>query len=155
SAELTNALHQVVVVGGGAAGLELVTRIGDKLAKRRNFHQRLVNACIRAHAQPGPVRPGQLHVAIIGAGATGTGLAAELHPPTREVVAYGLDRIDPAKDLRITLIEAADRILPALPERISEPTAKLLANLGVDVRPNAKVSRVRRYVVETAISFPP
>ena len=43
------------------------------------FHRRLVNACMRAHAQAEPVRPGQLHVAIIGAGATGTELAAELH----------------------------------------------------------------------------
>ena len=45
--------------------------------------------------QAEPVRPGQLHVAIIGAGATGTELAAELHRTTRAVVAYGLDRIDP------------------------------------------------------------
>ena len=44
---------------------------------------------IRAHAQPNPVRPAQLH-----AGATGTELAAELHRTTRQVVAYGLDRID-------------------------------------------------------------
>jgi len=32
------------------------------------FHQRLVNRFIRAHAQAGPVRLGQLHVTIIGAG---------------------------------------------------------------------------------------
>src|SRR5829696_7806778 len=70
------------------------------------FHQRLVNRFIRAHAQPDPVRPGQLHVAIIGAGATGTELAAELHRTTRQVVAYGLDRIDVEKDLKITLVEA-------------------------------------------------
>ena len=38
------------------------------------FNQRLVNACLRAQTQPGPVRPGQLHVAIVGAGATGTEL---------------------------------------------------------------------------------
>ena len=66
------------------------------------------------------MRPGQLHVAIIGAGATGTELAAELHRTTRQVVAYGLDRIDPEKDLKITLIEAADRILPAVPARVAE-----------------------------------
>src|SRR5262245_63846266 len=83
------------------------------------FNRRLVNACIRAHAQTEPVRPGQLHVAIIGAGATGTELAAELHRTLRQVVAYGLDRVDPEKDVRITLVEVADRILPGLPERIS------------------------------------
>jgi NADH:ubiquinone reductase (H+-translocating) len=71
------------------------------------FNHRLVNACIRANAQEEPVRPGQLHVAIIGAGATGTELAAELYRTTRQVVSFGLDRVDPAKDIRIILIEAA------------------------------------------------
>jgi|SRR5262245_15535085 NADH:quinone reductase (non-electrogenic) len=106
------------------------------------FNRRLVNACIRANTQAGPVRPGQLHVAIIGAGATGTELAAELHRTTREVVAYGLERIDPERDIRILLIEAADRILPGLPERISEATRKLLEDLGVEVRTGAKVAEV-------------
>ena len=107
------------------------------------FNRRLVNACIRADAQDGPVRPGQLHVAIIGAGATGTELAAELHRTAREVVAFGLSRIDPKRDIRIVLIEAADRILPALPERISEATLTLLRQLGVEVRTAARVSEVR------------
>ena len=107
------------------------------------FNRRLVNAFIRAHAQPGEVQPGQLHVAIIGAGATGTELAAELHHTVREVVAYGLDRVNPERDIRIVLIEAADRILPALPERISEATKHLLAKLGVEVRTKARVSEVR------------
>ena len=107
------------------------------------FNRRLINACLRAHTQVEPVRPGQLHVAIIGAGATGTELAAELHRTTRGVIAYGLDRIDPEKDLRITLIEAADRILPALPERLSTATLRLLEGLGVDVRTSARVTEVR------------
>jgi hypothetical protein len=33
------------------------------------------------------------------------------------VVAYGLDRIDPERDIRIVLIEAGDRVLPGLPDR--------------------------------------
>ena len=107
------------------------------------FNRRLVNACLRANAQDGPVRPGQLHVAIIGAGATGTELAAELHRTVRAVVAYGMDRIDPARDIRIVLIEAAPRILPALPDRISEATAGLLEKLGVIVRAGARVAEVR------------
>ena len=106
------------------------------------FNRRLVNACIRAHAQAEPVRPGQLHVAIIGAGATGTELAAELHRSARVVVAYGLERVDPEKDINITLIEAAPRILPVLPERISEATTRLLRNLGVEVLTGAKVNEV-------------
>src|SRR3954467_1938110 len=86
----------------------------DAQADARRFHAAMVNACIRAHAQTTPLRPEQLKVAIIGAGATGVELAAELHRTTREVVAQGLDRIDADKDITVNLIEAADRVLPAL-----------------------------------------
>ena len=115
----------------------------ETVEQARRFNRRLINACIRANAQDGEVRPGQLHVAVIGAGATGTELAAELHRTAREMVAFGLDRIDPQKDIRIVLIEAAERILPALPERISEATMILLRNLGVEVMTGARVSEVR------------
>jgi NADH:ubiquinone reductase (H+-translocating) len=114
----------------------------ESQADARRFHERMVNACIRAHAQSAPLGVHQLKVAIIGAGATGVELAAELHRTTREVVAYGLDQVDAQKDIRITLIEAADRVLPALPERVSRETEKLLARLGVDVLVGAKVSEV-------------
>jgi NADH:ubiquinone reductase (H+-translocating) len=69
-------------------------------------------------------------------------LSAELHRTTREVVAYGLDRIDPERDIRLNLIEAAGRVLPALPERLSEATEGLLRKLGVVVHTNAKVAEV-------------
>ena len=111
-------------------------------AQAKQFHSRLVNACIRAHAQAEPLRPDQLQVAIIGAGATGTELAAELHRTTRQLVAFGLDRIDADKDIRIHLIEAADRILPALPERLSKVADELLASLGVKVHTDSKVAEV-------------
>ncbi len=107
------------------------------------FNKRMVNACLRANAQPEPVRPGQLHVAIIGAGATGTELAAELHRTVREVVAYGMTRLVPERDVKIILIEAAPRILPALPERMSVSTSELLNSLDVQIRTNAKVAEVR------------
>jgi NADH dehydrogenase len=108
----------------------------------RRFNLRMVNACIRANSQPGALAPHQLQVAIIGAGATGVELAAELHRTTREVVAYGLTRIDPDKDICLNLIEAADRVLPALPERLSVATLALLTKLGVVVHTSAKVAEV-------------
>ena len=114
------------------------------------FHQRLVNGMLRAHTQDGPVRPGQLHVTVIGAGATGTELAAELHRTTREVARTGMDRIDPAKDLKITLVEAADRILPAVPARLSGEVMQLLSGIGVDVRVKARVTEVRADGVQLA-----
>jgi NADH dehydrogenase len=114
------------------------------------FHQRLVNACIRANAQTEPLRPEQLHVAIIGAGATGVELAAELHKTTRELVAYGLDKINPEKDVQITLIEAAPRILPAVPERLSKAAVELLRGLNVRVLTGERVTAVAADSVTTA-----
>jgi NADH dehydrogenase len=114
----------------------------DDPVEAERFHRRLVNAYMRAHTQSEPLRPEQLHVAIIGAGATGVELAAELHNTTRTLVTYGLDRIDPDKDMRLIVIEAADRVLPALPKRLSDSAGKLLENLGISVRTSARVAEV-------------
>jgi NADH dehydrogenase len=128
----------------GTPGVDQYAIRLDTPEQAQRFNRRLVNACLLAHTQAEPVRPGQLHVAIIGAGATGTELSAELHRTVRGVVAFGLDKIDPDKDIRITLIEAADRIVPMLPKRLSDATAKLLGDLGVEVRTGARVTEVRR-----------
>jgi NADH dehydrogenase len=114
----------------------------ETTADAQRFNRGLVNACIRANAQSEPLEPHQLRVAIIGAGATGVELAAELHRTTREVVSYGLDRIDPDKDLQIHLIEAADRVLPGLPPGTSAAAQRLVEELGVNVHTKAKVSAV-------------
>lgn len=114
----------------------------DTTDQASRFHRRLIDACLRANAQREPVRPGQLHVAIIGAGATGTELAAELHQTVRTVVAYGLDHIVPERDIRIILVEAAPRILSALPERIANETLRLLREMGVEVRTGTRVAEV-------------
>jgi NADH dehydrogenase len=42
------ALHRIVVVGGGAAGLELVTQLGDRLGRRSRASVTLVE-CARTH----------------------------------------------------------------------------------------------------------
>jgi NADH dehydrogenase len=89
-------------------------------------------------------------VAVIGAGATGVELCAELHHTTREVVAYGLDRVDPERDIKLNLIEAADRVLPALPERLSKATMAMLDKLRVHVHVKARVGEVLRDGVRLA-----
>jgi len=114
----------------------------DTPSEAARFHRRLVNAYIRAHAQTGPLRPGQLRVVLIGGGATGVELAAELHRTTRTLVSYGLDRIDPDKDIRLILLEASPRILPALPERLAKGATQLLEQLGVQVSTSSRVQEV-------------
>jgi NADH dehydrogenase len=114
----------------------------DTPEQASRFNKRMVNACLRAQQQSEPIRPGQLHVAVIGAGATGTELAAELHRTARAIIAYGLDRIDPERDIKIVLIEAADRILPVLAPRMSVAVNEELVRMGVTVRTSARVAEV-------------
>ncbi|MCA3129738.1 MAG: NAD(P)/FAD-dependent oxidoreductase [Rhodocyclaceae bacterium] len=122
----------------------------DTPEQAERFRTRLLNACLRANAQDAALAPEQLHVAIIGAGATGVELSAELHNTTRELVAFGLDRIVPERDLKITLVEAAPRILPALPERLSAATEGLLRRLNVQVLTGERVTEVSAAGLRTA-----
>lgn len=120
----------------------------DTAAQAEHFHQKLVNACIRAHAQTETLQAHQLQVAIIGAGATGVELAAELHKSIRTLVKYGLDSIEADRDVNLTLIEAAPRILPGLPERISVDAARILTKLKVNMRTHARVAAVAEHSVQ-------
>ena len=134
----------------GTPGVQEHAYTLDTAAQAARFNRRLVNACIRAHAQPGLVRPEQLHVVIIGGGATGVELAAELQRTTPAVVSYGLDRIDPGKDIHLTVLEAADRLLPALPERVSRSAEELLRDRGVQVITGGRVAAVESTGVKLA-----
>jgi len=126
----------------GTPGVEKYAQRLESLADAKRFHLRMINACLRAESQYAPLALNQLKVAIIGAGATGVELAAELHRTTRQVISYGMDRVNPDKDMKVILIEAAPRILPALPERVSAAAQTLLADLGVEVITGAKVEAV-------------
>ncbi|MDB6051401.1 MAG: FAD-dependent pyridine nucleotide-disulfide oxidoreductase [Pseudomonas sp.] len=112
----------------------------DTRKQAERFHQQLLNRYLRAHAGQADITE-EVTVAIVGAGATGVELAAELHNAAHELAAYGLGRIKP-ENLRITLLEAGPRVLPALPERIGGPVHKTLEKLGVTVLTNAAVSEV-------------
>ncbi|MDX1915865.1 MAG: NAD(P)/FAD-dependent oxidoreductase [Methylophilus sp.] len=121
----------------------------DTQEQAQKFHRYLHNALLRAQTQAEPLKPGQLEVAIVGAGATGVELAAELHNTTRELAAYGLDKIDPDRDVKISLIEAGDRILPALPTKMSLAVDVELRKLRVNVFTGERVTEVSEKGITT------
>jgi NADH dehydrogenase len=121
----------------------------DTTEQAKRFQQRLIRCTLRAHAQEAPIAEGQMDVAIVGAGATGVELAAQLHRATRQLSAYGLDRVDPEKDVHLNLVEAGPRILPALPERLSFAVEQQLSKIGVSVFTNEKVVEVTAEGVRT------
>jgi NADH dehydrogenase len=121
----------------------------DTQDQAEKFHRRLHNALLRAQTQIEPVQAGQLEVVIVGAGATGVELAAELHNTTRELAAYGLDKIDPDRDVQISLIEASERVLPALPAKLSNSVDLELRKLRVHLYTGERVTEVTSKGVQT------
>ena len=121
----------------------------DTQDQAEKFHRRLHNALVRAQTQLAPVHAGQLEVVIVGAGATGVELSAELHNTTRELAAYGLDKINPDRDIQISLIEANSRVLPALPPKLSSSVELELSKLRVHLYTGERVTEVTDKGVHT------
>ncbi|GGX94046.1 NAD(P)/FAD-dependent oxidoreductase [Massilia dura] len=81
-------------------------------------------------------------IVIIGGGATGVELAAELREASGVYAAYGFGDLKPLRDVRISIIEGAPRILAPLPERVSIAAAGLLAERGVRVLTDTRVTEI-------------
>jgi NADH dehydrogenase len=122
----------------------------DTLEDAERFHRRLLAACVRADADAGAGRPTGVKIVIIGAGATGVELAAEIRQTTGLHASYGLDYLDPTKDIRQTIVEAAPRILPQLSEHVAEAATGLLEKIDVEVRTGERVTAVDEQGVQTA-----
>ena len=114
----------------------------DSLAQARRFHNLMLNAFLRTNHEAKHGEAAQLPITIIGAGATGVELAAELRLASRELPVYGMNALK-AEDVSITVIEAADRILPALPARLSVAATKELEKQKVKVLTGQPVSEVK------------
>ena len=114
----------------------------DSPQAAKYFNDQLINACIRAQTVPRTAGSGRLTVAIVGGGATGVELAAELHAAARLLGNYGFENINPEKDLQIVLVEAGPRLLAQLPERLGEAALRELRKLAIEVHTNEKVVEV-------------
>jgi len=114
----------------------------DSLKQARRFHNLMLNAFLRKNHEALQGAEHSLNISIIGAGATGVELAAELRLASRELPVYGMNHLQPS-DVSITVIEAADRILPALPGRLSAAATRELERQNVRVLAGQPVSEVR------------
>jgi NADH:ubiquinone reductase (H+-translocating) len=109
----------------------------DNPNQAKRFHTKLLNRFLQVQRLTG--RNDDVRIAIVGAGATGVELSAELHQAANEINHFGFDAIT-NEHLKVTLIEAGSQILPALPARISDAALTELRNLGVDVKLNTKIT---------------
>ncbi len=120
----------------------------DSRAQADRFQREFLNLYLQAQARSlDSTSPQALNIAIIGAGATGVELAAELHHATHEFIRYGLNSIDPS-NVSITLIEAADRILPVLSKQNSAAANQQLVDFGINVMTSRRVVAIHPNSVE-------
>ncbi|WP_310498236.1 NAD(P)/FAD-dependent oxidoreductase [Sandarakinorhabdus sp.] len=114
------------------------------------FRRRLLNQCLRVSRQmvADPACDALVKVVIVGGGATGVELAAELFSAADALAYYGLEVFD-AKRLKVTLLEAGPRILPQLPERLAESAKAELENLGVTVLTQTQVTSAAADAIHT------
>ena len=108
----------------------------DSHQQANRFHHALLDSFTRVHQSESI---NELNIAIVGGGATGVELSAELYHVTDLLKIYGLSKMTKDK-LNIHLIEAGPRILPALPERIATSARRELSKLGVNVMENTRIS---------------
>jgi NADH dehydrogenase, FAD-containing subunit len=117
----------------------------DNPKQAHRFRREMNNEFLRLHAKHGD---GSVDIAIVGAGATGVELSAELHNAIKELRNYGFRDLENSK-LNVTLVEAGERILPALPPRISSAAHQELLKLGVTVKTNTFVVKADEDGLET------
>jgi NADH dehydrogenase len=89
-------------------------------------------------------RAGAVDIVIIGGGATGVELAAELREASSVYASYGFEHLDALRDIHLTLLEGAPRILAPLPERVSGAALALLGQRQIRVVTGCKVTAIEQ-----------
>ncbi|MGC6401781.1 NAD(P)/FAD-dependent oxidoreductase [Sphingomonas sp. FW199] len=146
--------YLVLAMGGisndfGVPGVREHAMFLEDRPQADRFRQRLLNACLRTnHAHQTGNPDARVRVAIVGGGATGVELAAELYNAAKALRHYGLEVFDESK-LEVTLVEAGPRILPALDEPLAATAKQELVNLGVRVLDNTQVTALEANAVLT------
>lgn len=128
----------------GVAGVKDHCLYLDSREQADRFRTRLLNHCLRVSRAmiADATADARVTVGIVGAGATGVELAAELYNAAGALKYYGLEVFDESR-LDVSLIEAGPRILPALPERLSRSAREELIALGVEVREDVQIVEAR------------
>ncbi|MGE5469836.1 MAG: NAD(P)/FAD-dependent oxidoreductase [Bacteroidota bacterium] len=139
----------VVAIGAtdndfGTPGVAEHTFSLNDMGEAERFHRRLLALCTRAEL--GKAEP--VHVAIVGGGATGVELAAELNSAGDEIASYGMQLQQLRRPLRISIIEAGPRLLNAMPQEVVNRVIDDLRQRDIDIRLGKRVIRIAADSVE-------
>ncbi|MDR5610241.1 MULTISPECIES: NAD(P)/FAD-dependent oxidoreductase [unclassified Arsenophonus] len=125
----------------GTAGVKDHCIFLDNPQQAHRFHDEMLNLFLSYSVRHKP--DDKINIAIVGGGATGVELSAELYNAIEQLTSYGFEGLD-KEALNVTLVEAGERILPALPVRISTAAHHELTKLGVRVLTQTMVTSADR-----------
>ncbi|BCF95974.1 NADH dehydrogenase [Paraburkholderia sp. PGU19] len=132
----------------GVPGAEEHAIALDTLQQAERLRKRLLQVCLKKRAHSTNEANEAVDIAIIGGGATGVELAAELRRMEHTLKEFRVLSDTPRGSMRISLLERGGRVLPTLQERVSETTRETLEEMGVAVRVSTTVTRVQPEWVE-------
>lgn len=141
----------IVAVGAlsndfGIEGVRQFSRQLDSREQAEKFHKNFTTQLQRTNlASTSAV----LSVAIVGGGATGVELAADMHNVVGRLREYGFEHFSKER-LSVSIIEAAPGLLPRLPERIGASVKRELERIGVKVYVGTRVAKVEKDAVVTS-----
>ncbi len=114
----------------------------DTPTQAKRLQSEILNLCLRLETGALKTVGNAVRIVIVGGGATGVELAAELREATEQLGQNGIDKLRIPDAVRLTVVEASDRLLATLPEKISQKVRKELTELDVDVLTSCRVTRV-------------
>ncbi|MDB5907739.1 MAG: FAD-dependent oxidoreductase [Massilia sp.] len=106
------------------------------------FRLRMLRLLTVADQEQSAGRAAAIDIVIIGGGATGVELAAELREASGVYASHGFENLEALRDVHITLLEGAARILAPLPERVSDAALALLQQRAIEVVTDCKVTEI-------------
>ncbi|MDW8847508.1 NAD(P)/FAD-dependent oxidoreductase [Erwinia sp. MMLR14_017] len=130
----------------GTPGVKDYAIFLDNPHQARRFHNEMLNLFLKFSSSEAVEE--KVNIAIVGGGATGVELSAELHNAVKQLHSYGYKGLD-NQALNVTLVEAGERILPALPPRISTAAHQELTKLGVRVLTQTMVTSADKHGLNT------
>lgn len=111
-------------------------------ASAEQFRKRMLKLLVAADLRKQRDGQGSVDIVIIGGGATGVELAAELREASAVHTRYGIRRLDPDRDVRMTVLEGSPRVLAPLTEKVSAAAVDLLRQRHVAVHTDCQVTRI-------------